>query len=73
VQIALLIVTDGDFQHGGSASFSFFLGSVGFFALAGIDQERPKRVSPGIRPAEQYCVTRRSDTPHLYEASRIDM
>ena len=47
-------------------------GSPGFSAPSGMAQEPPNRSAPGMRPWEQYWLTRRSDTPHFSAVSRID-
>ena len=44
-------------------SVAFLRGSDGFSAFSGIAHERPNRDAPGMRPAAQYWLTLRSDTP----------
>jgi hypothetical protein len=56
----------------GAGFFPVFLGSMGFGASAGIAQDPPSFLAPGIRPAEQNWFTRRSETPHFSAASRMD-
>ena len=53
--------------------FPALLGSPGFSASAGIAQDTPSFLAPGMRPAAQNWFTRRSETPHFSAASRMDM
>ena len=48
-------------------------GPEGFSAFSGVARERPNRDAPGMRPTVQCWRTRRSDTLHRQDASRIEI